>query len=124
MPKRGRLKPEEKLRLLHAYKYQCAICGELLPPTVEIDHITPLGSWLWRHIDDVDPNHYRNLQPLCPGCHAFKSQGERINRPVKSEYKCACGDVHSTYFEPRCEPLRAQILEIRLRCGALDKGIF
>lgn len=116
MPKRTRLKPEEKLRLLHAYEYRCAACKELLPPTVEIDHITPLGSWLWKFVD-IDPNDYRNLQPLCPNCHATKSQSERLRRPTKSEYACECGETHSTYFKPHCEHLRGVIAELVTRCG-------
>lgn len=122
MPKRKRLGAEAKLRLLHAYEYRCAICQELLPPTVEIDHITPLGSWLWRHLD-LDPNDVRNLQPLCPGCHALKSQTERMTRPSGSAYACACGDTHSIYFRPRCEVLRLAMDEIVTRCVYFGDGV-
>lgn len=122
MPKRKRLGPEAKMRLLHAYAYRCAICSELLPPTVEIDHITPLGSWLWRHVD-LDPNDVRNLQPLCPGCHAHKSQTERMAQPLGSAYACACGDTHSIYFRPQCEVLRTAIAELVARCTHFGDGV-
>lgn len=115
MAKRKRLTADAKMRLMHKYQFRCAICTELLPPTVEIDHITPLCSWLWRHTD-ADPNAPGNLQPLCPACHALKSQTERLERPVGSAAACRCGKTHSIYFKPSCDHLRGLLLEIEQRC--------
>lgn len=115
MPKRKRLGADARLRLLYAHAYRCAGCDQLLPPTVEIDHITPLCSWLWK-FTTVDPNHLGNLQPLCPGCHALKSQSERMRRPVGSAVKCQCGHTHSTYFKPQCKVALGILRSLHERC--------
>lgn len=116
MPKRRRLGADARLRLLHAYAYRCAGCDELLPPTVEIDHATPLSSWLWRHVN-IDANHPGNLQPLCPGCHALKSQSERMFQVRGSAVPCRCGATHSVYFRPQCAPMVAALRDLVARCG-------
>jgi hypothetical protein len=116
MAKRKKLSADAKMRLMHAYEYRCGMCRVLLPPTVEIDHITPLHSWLWRHTTQLDPNAQGNLQPLCPGCHAMKSQNERLARPKGSAVACECGAVHSIYFKPQCDHLRRLLLLLSERC--------
>ena len=74
-------------------------CG--LPPTAEIDHYIPLGCGLWKHIP-LEPNSKRNLQALCPNCHAKKTMKERLITPRGSYLPCSCGRTHSTYFKPSC----------------------
>ena len=76
---------------------------------VEIDHFVPLHSYLWR-LTTADPNAWANLQPLCPNCHAAKSQQERMRMPTGSSVPCACGATHSTYFMPTCSAMREQVL--------------
>lgn len=117
MAKRKRLSRDSRMRLFHSYAYKCGICSEMLPPTAEIDHITPLGSWLWKHVD-ADPNALGNLQPLCPGCHALKTQNERLTRPTGSAVACECGRTHSIYFKPSCDPLRTNLAELVARCNS------
>lgn len=52
--------------------WRCQLCGAVLPPAYQIDHIEPL----WRGGADAE----RNLQALCPNCHAAKTQRESVQR--------------------------------------------
>lgn len=52
--------------------WRCELCGQLLPPAYQVDHIEPL----WRGGADEA----RNLQALCPNCHAAKTQREGAER--------------------------------------------
>lgn len=90
---------------------------------VEIDHFVPLHSYLWR-LTTADPNAWANLQPLCPNCHAAKSQQERMRMPTGSTVPCACGSLHSTYFMPGCSAMREQVLMIRMIVGPRHRGTF
>ena len=67
----------------HKQGWKCATCTVSLPPSFELDHITPLhlgGS------NDLD-----NSQALCGSCHATKTQKERIARlrPRPTDYSPA-----------------------------------
>ena len=61
-------------RIEVAYKslYKCNMCGVLLPPTFEVDHIVEL------HEGGEDA--YGNLQALCPNCHAEKTRANVLKR--------------------------------------------
>lgn len=101
--------------VVFVYKYRCASCSTLLPPTFEMDHKVPLWHPRWRtlvedrgmaHARDI-ANHMDNLQPLCPNCHAQKSMKERelhdrmrsVIRAHARETRCpSCQRVHSKYF--------------------------
>lgn len=52
--------------------WRCRLCDAVLPSAYEVDHIVPL----WRGGDDAE----RNLQALCPNCHAAKTQRESVER--------------------------------------------
>lgn len=69
-PKVMRSVSEKTKKLVAAgQNWTCAICGQVLPPTYEVDHIMRLefgGS-----------NDVSNLQALCPNCHRYKTMVEK-----------------------------------------------
>ena len=80
-----------KKRVAYRQKYRCALCNILLPPTYQVDHITPLflgGS-----------NHPTNLQALCPNCHADKTQTDFLHCPKTCP---RCSRPISPYFIHQC----------------------
>ena len=56
------------------YKWRCAMCGELLGPDFEVDHIVPLS--------EGGSNDIANLQCLHKKCHLLKSSFEQRKRPL------------------------------------------
>ena len=100
---------DEQNLVRYRYAYRCATCGVLLPPCSHIDHIRPLHDF---RVDQfAEANRLDNLQPLCPGCHAAKTQRERIRRNVHRSARLQaergllcnnCGKLHSRYFVPAC----------------------
>lgn len=53
-------------------KWRCAVCDSMLESTFEVDHIVAL------HDNGADK--LENAQALCCGCHAKKTQQERMRR--------------------------------------------
>jgi 5-methylcytosine-specific restriction endonuclease McrA len=51
-----------------AQDWDCAICGNRLPATYEVDHILRL--------EYGGDNNVENLQALCPNCHRYKTMTE------------------------------------------------
>jgi 5-methylcytosine-specific restriction endonuclease McrA len=105
--RRKKFTRDEQNLVRYRHAYRCARCDVLLPPCSHIDHIKPLHEF--GPDDFAEANHPDNLQPLCPGCHAAKSQLERIRRNVHRScwlqaergLPCNnCGAVHSKYFLP------------------------
>jgi hypothetical protein len=103
--------------LAYRQSYRCAHCGLLLHPDSEADHVVP---WSLTG-DDAD----RNLQVLCPNCHAAKSSEEasrlrraravllRLQRDGRGELEglCwGCMGVRSVFF-PGCAA-----------CGEAEEG--
>ena len=102
-----RLSESLKKRLAYEQKWSCFVCGNMLPPTFQVDHIVPhaIGG----------SNHPSNLQALCVECHARKSQSElkriKIHKALSAE--CAnsksyttcwfCHRILSTYFRHTCD---------------------
>jgi 5-methylcytosine-specific restriction endonuclease McrA len=88
--------------------WRCTGCTELLDATYHVDHIVPL----WAGGDDTP----EQCQPLCPNCHARKTQAEAIargerNRRLRAARRgrptllCTrCGRVLSSYFLHECAP--------------------
>jgi|SaaInlV_125m_DNA_1040241.scaffolds.fasta_scaffold03207_5 5-methylcytosine-specific restriction endonuclease McrA len=64
-----RVSQADKKKVAYQQNYECNLCHVLLPPTYEIDHITPLFKG--------GGNKLGNLQALCPGCHRNKTENER-----------------------------------------------
>ena len=56
------------------YKWRCAMCGELLGPDFEVDHIVPLS--------EGGSNDIANLQCLHKKCHLLKSSFEQRKRSL------------------------------------------
>ena len=56
-----------------SYGWKCFECGENLPPTYQVDHHVELR--------DGGSNEIENLRPLCPNCHALKTNSRYIRRP-------------------------------------------
>lgn len=52
--------------------YRCKVCGRA--GRLQVDHIRPLS----KNGDPYDPE---NLQAICRGCHAAKTDGERPRAP-------------------------------------------
>lgn len=75
-------------------------CGEVLPPTYQLDHRLP---WCLTFDDGAD-----NLDALCPNCHALKTRHEAralalIKRLRPSERLCPrCCRVVSRYLHHVC----------------------
>ena len=55
-----------------AQQWKCLSCNELLPPSFELDHVTPL----WKG----GSNDLSNAAALCGTCHNSKTQREGIER--------------------------------------------
>lgn len=68
-------------QLLYNQLYKCNTCKCMLPPTYQIDHITPWSETMNNSIE--------NLQALCPNCHAVKTVSDtlRLNEIKKKEQK-------------------------------------
>ena len=64
-PKRRRISNSLRLYLAWKQKWCCKKCGELLPPTFQVDHIRPLS--------EGGSNDVVNLQILCIECHGMKT---------------------------------------------------
>ena len=94
---RRTLTQAQKKRVAAAHAWRCAACDVLLPATFEVDHVVPL----WQGgADAVD-----NCQPLCPNCHAEKTQTEGIIRArgAARGLDCRrCGVTVSPYFVHAC----------------------
>jgi 5-methylcytosine-specific restriction endonuclease McrA len=54
-----------RLQVAAGQGWKCAACSQLLPPSFHLDHIVALKN--------NGSNHKRNLQALCPNCHATKT---------------------------------------------------
>jgi 5-methylcytosine-specific restriction protein A len=85
--------------------WKCAECKEMLESTYQIDHILPL----W----EGGSNEMSNLQALCAGDHARKTQLEANRRKnMRDKQRCykgrpcveclGCGVYFSPYFTHRC----------------------
>ena len=61
-----RLSESAKKTVAYRQQYTCRICETVLPPSYEVDHITPLALG--------GSNGLGNLQALCPACHATKTR--------------------------------------------------
>lgn len=53
-------------------RWLCAICGELLQATYEVDHILAL--------ENGGDNNVKNLQALCRNCHGKKTMNDNLTR--------------------------------------------
>lgn len=53
-------------------KWLCAICGELLQATYEVDHILAL--------ENGGDNNVNNLQALCRNCHGKKTMNDNLTK--------------------------------------------
>ena len=75
-----------KKEICYRQSYKCAKCSNLLPPSLQIDHIIP---YCISQNNDED-----NLQVLCPNCHSLKSQKEilRISQYKKILKNCSDND--------------------------------
>lgn len=70
--RRTRLSNYQRNCIAHKQLWQCSKCSILLPPTFQIDHITP--------ISEGGNNMHVNLQAMCPNCHALKTADERVTQ--------------------------------------------
>lgn len=109
MPKRVRLLESVKKRVAAAGLWRCQDCKSLLPPTYQIDHITPVALG--------GTNDEANLQALCPNCHSAKTQREQAKimeaQALRSSRACrGCGHIVSTYFEHDCSEGIGSILHV------------
>lgn len=89
---RERVSELERLQIAYFFQYKCVLCKQLLPAEFEIDHrfALCLGG----------TNHSSNLQPLCPECHAFKTnEDKRRLHGVPSGIFCGgCGKTYSPWW--------------------------
>lgn len=67
---RKSIRESVKKQICYRQSYKCAKCSDLLPPSLQIDHIIPYCL--------SQNNEEDNLQALCPNCHSLKSQKENI----------------------------------------------
>lgn len=79
-------------------EWKCGFCKHSLPPSYQIDHITPYSI---SNSDELS-----NLMALCPTCHANKTQCEaiRINEYKRMKEYCSdntnlCWFCFETYFK-------------------------
>ena len=87
------------------YKYKCARCKIMLPPTWECDHVVPLWKFVQQTRYSQDPNDFLNLQPLCPNCHKKKTMRETLEREqIRPTFiECPhCQIRYSPYFSHDC----------------------
>lgn len=96
---RRSLSAAEKKRIAAANAWRCATCDKLLPACFQIDHVVPLA--------DGGADDESNMQPICPGCHADKTQLEAICRGKKKKrqrflFCSVCERKLSPYFFHTC----------------------
>ena len=68
--KRKRVTPHQAKVCAANFHWKCAMCGEILGPDFQVDHIIPLHQGGGHSID--------NFQPLHPRCHAKKNSREQM----------------------------------------------
>ena len=61
-----------RIEIAYKSKYRCNMCGMILPPTFECDHIVEL--------QDGGMDTYENLQAVCNNCHAKKTRANVLRR--------------------------------------------
>jgi DNA helicase-2/ATP-dependent DNA helicase PcrA len=104
---RRQLPEASKKAVLWRQKYHCASCGCLLPPTYELDHLTPLAAG--------GTDGLANLQALCRACHVQKTRldmgdiaairrGERAERRQRRGGADGGGGASEPASEPALEP--------------------
>lgn len=114
-PERRRLYEFQKRKIAAAGGWKCRKCRTLLSFVFQIDHIIPLHSPYWHQFENPTEmaNSEKNLQALCPNCHALKSMHETEIRLLASQkplptpfllasstYHCKiCNRYMSTYFK-------------------------
>ncbi|MGB0549525.1 MAG: HNH endonuclease [Limisphaerales bacterium] len=72
MPQRRTLSEPAKKTVAARQSWRCSECRQLLPPTYQVDHTTPLC--------DGGADTVANCTAMCPNCHATKTQREAIAR--------------------------------------------
>ena len=95
---RKSLSSAKKKKSAPANSWRCASCNHILPACFQIDHVIPLA--------DGGEDKASNMQPLCPGCHADKTQVEAIQRGKRKVqrflYCPICESKVSPYFLHKC----------------------
>ena len=96
-----------KNRVAHKNNWTCYVCLEILPPTFEIDHITPSINGLYN-------NDEANLQALCPNCHRLKTASEfhQMKSGAARAVVCDCSS------KSKCKTGRCACLEAGQQCSA------
>jgi len=89
--------------------WRCAQCDALLPAEFQVDHITPLA--------DGGSNEQDNLQALCPGCHAFKTYTENMNRAKSRRVTSSEFDALFVKKKNGCLPLCIVQAEVKKQLG-------
>jgi hypothetical protein len=86
-----------KKKVAAEQSWKCNNCQIMLDETYEVDHIVPLFR--------AGVNLRRNLQALCPGCHATKTYNERITPERSTNVRVClnCHVVYSPYFTHECQ---------------------
>lgn len=89
----------------HRQRWRCALCGNLLDPTLKIDHVIPLALGGLDHAD--------NMQALCPRCHDHKTPADNaLVRAVKRDMREGhCARVAVVGDAPRVDAVCAVLLE-------------
>ena len=109
-PKKRNVSEALKKTVAASQKWQCNICHELLESTFQVDHI--------RDLQFGGSNARDNLQALCVGCHAKKTQEAHLRKrqqfidalqgktKQRRENYCArCEVTFSVYFNHSCGPV-------------------
>lgn len=82
-----------RIEIAYKSEYKCNMCGILLPPTFEADHIIEL--------QDGGTDTYENCQALCPNCHALKTRANilRRDKAFKSVYGKRFQEMQDNAFD-------------------------
>lgn len=98
-PKRKRTWGASEQKIVAARQgWKCAGCANLLPPSFQLDHITPLCDG---GADCIETN----AQCLCSNCHANKTQAENVARwhaqeeERRQKHELHCAQVRSARVE-------------------------
>ena len=107
MGRHSSITPAQSRVIAHRGRYICGgertdlpypTCGQLLPPSWQIDHIVPL------HMGGEDDFMGNNVVAICGTCHANKTQLESIERAkVKAMQQRTLRETHNAPQPPIAE---------------------
>ncbi len=93
VPNRRKLSTSQRIEVMYKTKYRCGMCGDLLKPSCEIDHI--------KSLDAGGLDEWSNLWALCRDCHGEKTRVGilRRNKVFQEEFEKRAEEIEKKAFK-------------------------